>query len=197
MEPGRQPTGGANAGSVALSHGRPAAGLPVGASQSSNRPMAIQSLLSAPLSASAPSPQPVPGHPSLPFGTTATLPPPPFPFPSQYHRTPNVSASGPSKLQTGTTLLPNIPPSTIAPLPRPIPNPDHPVISAPAMTTQKVEPYTRNYVVLHQIEGGQKGELHAVLGDHADWTRIPFISLRNRPICKPGQHFDSHTTSLI
>jgi hypothetical protein len=41
-------------------------------------------------------------------------------------------------------------------------------------------PLIKNYLILEEIAGGPKKEMEVVLGDHADWTRMPVVSIRNR-----------------
>jgi len=41
-------------------------------------------------------------------------------------------------------------------------------------------PLIKNYLILEEIAGGPKREMEIILGDHADWTRMPVVSIRNR-----------------
>ena len=41
-------------------------------------------------------------------------------------------------------------------------------------------PLIKNYLILEEIAGGPKREMEVILGHHADWTRMPVVSIRNR-----------------
>jgi hypothetical protein len=43
---------------------------------------------------------------------------------------------------------------------------------------------SRSYLVLANIPGGPKKEMEVILGDHVDWTCVPFVSTKNRMLSK-------------
>jgi hypothetical protein len=56
----------------------------------------------------------------------------------------------------------------------------------PDQDTPPMEKCTRNYLVLSDIPN-QADQLRVIFGDQADWTRVPFVSLRNRPLSKSSR----------
>lgn len=83
-------------------------------------------------------------------------------------------APGPTKVQTTTTTLTEVAPSSSSL--SGILNPLDPNLSPSA--PPEPEEYARNWLVFDNFEGGRAEELEAIFGDHVDWSKPAPLPVR-------------------